>query len=139
MHVGLHRFLTRLFAQTDTHQQGGALATRLDTYLSDTCLRVPDLSVYTVGQIAAMRQTEKQKTRFAIEILSDSESYEDILEKIQDYFDAGAQLVWYIVPNRQKIHVYTSPDTSQAYKGTDVISAAPVVPDFTFVVNALFA
>ena len=101
--------------------------------------RRPDLAYYTAAQIEAARTEEWQKTRFAIEILSDSESYEDGLEKIQDYFDAGAQLVWYIVPNRQKIYVYTLPDTAQTHKDTDVISAAPVVPDFTFVVNTLFA
>jgi Uma2 family endonuclease len=86
-----------------------------------------------------MRRREKQATRFAIEILSDSESYQDVLDKIQDYFDGGVQLVWYVVPKQQKIYVYTSPDESKAYKGTDVISAAPVVPDFEFTVADLFA
>lgn len=36
-------------------------------------------------------------TLFAIEILSDSKSDKDVLDKPQDYFDRGAQLVWYIV------------------------------------------
>lgn len=76
---------------------------------------------------------------FAIEILSGSESYQDVLDKIQDYFDGGAQLVWYIVPKQKKIYVYTSPDESKAYKGMDVISAALVVPDFRFTVADLLA
>ena len=87
----------------------------------------------------AMRRKEKQATRFAIEILSDSESHQDVLDKIQDYFDGGTQLVWYIVPKQQKVFVYTSPDESKAYKGSDVISAAPDVPDFQFTVADLFA
>ena len=86
--------------------------------MSATCLRVPDLSYYDAGQLKAMRQQEKQATQFAIEILSDSESYQDVLDKIQDYFDRGAQLVWYVVPKQQKIYVYTSPDESKAYKGS---------------------
>ena len=133
------KFLARLFLQTASHAQGDELAAEMDSYVDGSRKRRPDLAYYTAAQIEATRTGEWQKTRFAIEILSDSESYDDVLEKIQDYFDAGAQLVWYIVPNRQKIYVYTSPDTSQAYKGTDVISAAPVVPDFTFTVSALFA
>lgn len=113
--------------------------TRLDSYVSDTCLRVPDLSYYDASQIEAMRQKEKQATRFAIEILSDSESYQDVLDKIQDYFDGGVRLVWYIVPKQRKIYVYPSPDESKVYKGSDVISAAPVLPDFQFMVADLFA
>jgi Uma2 family endonuclease len=58
---------------------------------------------------------------------------------VQDYFDAGAQLVWYIIPESKKITVYTSPDDSHAYKGSDLLTAAPVVPDFQFVVADLFA
>ncbi len=115
------------------------LATRLDCYVSDTCLRVPDLSFYDAGQIQGMRRGEKQSTRFAIEILSDSESYRDVADKTQDYFDAGAELVWYVVREQQKIYVYTSPDESKAYKNNDVISAAPVLPDFQFTVADLFA
>ena len=134
-----HSFLTRRFYQTELHQQGDTLITRIDSYVSATCLRVPDLSYYNVGQLEAMRRREKQATRFAIEILSDSESYQDVLDKIQDYVDGGVQLVWYVVPKQQKIYVYTSPDESKAYKGTDVISATPVVPDFQFIVADLFA
>ncbi len=77
-------------------------------------------------------------TLFAIEILSDSESYEDVLDKLQDYFDGGAQLVWYIAPKRQKIFAYTSSDESKTYKGQDVISAAPAVAELQFLVSEMF-
>lgn len=81
---------------------------------------------------------------FAIEILSDSESHQDVLDKItergpQDYFDGGAQLVWYITPKRQKIYAYTSPDESTVFKEPQTITAAPVIPDFQLVVADLFA
>ena len=132
-------FLGRQFVQTEAYSQGGTLAIRLDCYVSDTCLRVPDLSFYDADQIQGMDRKERQTTRFAIEILSDSESYRDVTDKIQDYFDADAQLVWYVVPEQQKIYVYTSPDELRVLKGDDVISAAPVLPDFQFTVADLFA
>jgi len=140
----MHSFLGRQFAKTESFRRDSTLATRLDCYISNTCLRVPDLSFYDDSQTQGMRRGEKQSTRFAIEILSDSESYRDVTDKIaergpQDYFDAGAQLVWYVVPEQQKIYVYTSPDELRVLKGTEVISAAPVLPDFQFTVAELFA
>ncbi len=133
------RFLTRLFAKTAAYVQGDELTPEMDSYIDETRKRRPDLAYFTAAQIEATRTGERQRTQFAIEILSDSESHQDVLDKVQDYFDAGVQLVWYVIPESQKIYVYTSPDASQAYKGSAIISAAPVVPDFQFTVADLFA
>lgn len=131
-------FLTRQFIKTSAFQAGHTLMAEGDSYVDNTRKRIPDLTYITAEQHKAIRRGERVKTLFAIELLSDSESYEDVLEKLQDYFDGGAQLVWYIAPKRQKIFVYTSPDESKPYKGTDIISAAPIVPDFQFAVADMF-
>ncbi|AQG81490.1 Uma2 family endonuclease [Spirosoma montaniterrae] len=133
------KFLTRLFAATAAYQAGDELTPEMDSYVDNTRKRRPDLAYFSLAQIRATANGERQRTLFPIEILSDSEFYEDVLEKIQDYFDAGARLVWYVIPKQKKIYVYTSPDESKAFKGSDVISAAPVIPDFQFTVADLFA
>jgi Uma2 family endonuclease len=140
----LLKFLNRLFIKTAAFERGDELTPEMDSYVDDRRKRRPDLAYFTLEQIEDTRTGNRQKTRFAIEILSDSESYQDVLDKVQDYFDAGAELVWYIiprtdVPENKKINVYTSADHSQAYKGADLISAAPVLPDFQFRVEELFA
>jgi Uma2 family endonuclease len=133
------KFLTRLFARTAAYQAGDELTPEMDSYVDGTRKRRPDLSYFTLAQILETGQGIRQKTRFAIEILSGSESYQDVLDKIQDYFDAGAELVWYVVPESRKVIVHTSADESRAYKGSEVVSAAPVLPDFQFVAADLFA
>ncbi|MCX6214321.1 Uma2 family endonuclease [Spirosoma sp.] len=132
-------FLIRLFVQTESFRQGNELLPEMDSYVDQNRKRIPDLTYIDTEQKEAIRRGERVNTRFAIELLSDSESYDDVLDKLQDYFDGGAQLVWYIAPKRQKIFAYTSPDESKTYKGQDIISAAPVVPELQFVVADMFA
>lgn len=131
-------FLIRLFVQTESFRQGNELLPEMDSYVDKSRKRIPDLTYITANQKELIRQNERVNTLFANEILFDSESYDDVLDKLQDYFDGGAQLVWYIAPKRQKIFAYTSPDESKTYKGQDVISAAPVVPELQFVVADMF-
>lgn len=137
--VFIANFLIRTFIKTTSFQRGDTLLPETDSYIDSVRKRTPDLTYFTAEQQQIIRRGERINTRFAIEILSDSETHEDVLDKIQDYFDGGAQLVWYIVPKRQKIYVYTSPDESKAYKGDDLLSASPVAPDFQFKVGELFA
>ncbi len=132
------RFLTRLFVKTDAYQRGEELLTEIDSYVDGVRKRVPDLTYFTVEQLTAIQQKQRVSTFFAIEILSDSESHEDVLEKIEDYFDGGAQLVWYIIPKRKIIEAYTAPFDRRVYAANDQISAAPVVPELTFTVADLF-
>lgn len=137
--IWLVAFLLRRFVKTQAFALDHSMMPEVDSYVDDVRKRIPDLTYFTADQLVQMRRGIRVKTLFAIEILSDSESHEDVLDKIQDYFDGGAQLVWYIAPKRQKIYVYTSPDESEAFKGQQVISAAPVIPDFSFTVADLFA
>ncbi len=132
-------FLVRQFAQTPHYQQKHTLIPEFDSYVDGSRKRIPDLTYFTADQRQTIRRGERVSTLFAIEILSDSETYEDVLEKLLDYFDGGAQLVWYIIPKLKKIYAYTSPDESTVFKGQQTISGAPVVPDFQFIVADLFA
>ncbi len=131
-------FLNRLFLTTQAHVQGDAFLAELDAYVDEERKRIPDLSYYPVALLRQMRKGNRVAPPFAIELLSDSEKENDIIEKIQDYFDAGVLLVWYIAPKFQKIYVYTSPDDIRVFRGEQIISAAPVLPDFEFAVADLF-
>ena len=132
-------FLVRQFIQTPQFQQKHLLMPEGDSYVDGQRKRIPDLTYITAEQRDAIRRGERVNTLFAIELLSDSETLEDVLDKIQDYFDGGAQLVWYIVPKRQRIYAYTSPLAIHVFANTDVVSAAPVLPEFSFSLPDLFA
>lgn len=137
--ISIAKFLTRCFIKTSSFQQGDELLPETDSYVDGVRKRIPDLAFFTVEQQTAIRQGERVSALFAIELVSDSETHQDVVDKIQDYFDAGAQLVWYILPKNQKVEAYTSPDDRKVYKAQDIISAAPVIPEFEFTVANLFA
>ena len=137
--IDIAAFLQSEFSKTAVARQRHLLMPESDSYVDGTRKRIPDLTYFTADQRQAIRRGERANMLFAVEILSDSESHQDVLEKIQDYFDGGAQLVWYIVPLHQKIYAYTSPDESTVFKGQQVIKASPVIPEFSFTVADLFA
>lgn len=132
-------FLVRQFMKTPQFNQKHTLYSEIDSYVDGLRKRVPDLTYFTADQRQAIRRGERVNTLFAIRILSDSESHEDVLGKIDDYFDGGAQLVWYVIPKRQRIEVYMSSFDRRVYTANDQISAAPVIPEMSFTVADLFA
>ena len=133
------QFLTRLFSKTTDYKNGAELVPEIDVYIDDYRKRVPDFACFTAEQIKATRQGTKIVPAFLIELLSDSEGFTDVQTKIQDYFDAGVQVVWYINPKTRTIYSYTSPKIVTIATGADVCSAAPAVVDFRFEVQSLFA
>lgn len=74
-----------------------------------------------------------------VEIISPSNSADEVIEKVDEYFRAGARLVWVIYPNSHRVYVYTSPTDVTIYEGSDELTADPVLSAFRLQTNALFA
>jgi Uma2 family endonuclease len=45
----------------------------------------------------------------AVEVVSPSNLFEDVLDKVAEYFRAGVSLSWVVVPAQEQVYVYTSP------------------------------
>ena len=133
------QFLMRLFAKTKAYADGGELIVESDSHIDNKRKRIADIGYFTKKQITEARKGKRFAPALAIEILSPNEKMEEIADKIQDYFDAKVQLVWYILPKQEQIYAYTSPTDLKIYKGLDICSASPVLTDFTFKINDLFA
>lgn len=133
------KFLSRLFVKTLAYANGDELIVESDSHIDDKRKRIADIGYFTEAQIEAARDGHRFAPALAIEILSPSEKLEEIEEKINDYFDAGVQLVWYISPKQAQIYAYTAPANLTILKGTSICSAAPVLTDFSFEVRDMFA
>lgn len=129
--------LSRLFVKTNAYQNGAELLTEGDVLTSSEQLRRPDLAYYTESQIIETTKGINQVPTFVIEIISPSDNQNKILEKNQEYFSAGVQLIWLIMPNLKQVHIYSSPKKVQICTDDDICSAKPVLPDFEISVNNL--
>lgn len=130
--------LLDVFMFTEAFKAKGKLLPETDVYINADRKRIPDLAYFSAQQIKESRKGVKVVPTFVIELLSDSESYAYVQEKIEDYFSAGVKVVWYINSKTQKIHVYTSAKSMTLCSGSDVCSASPAIPDFELAVQDLF-
>jgi Uma2 family endonuclease len=75
----------------------------------------------------------------AAEVVSLTDSVEELEQKIADYFRAGVELVWVVHPTRSKIHVYQSLTQIAVLSKNEVLDGGKVVPGFKLALADLFA
>ncbi len=73
-----------------------------------------------------------------IEVLSSSNTKREMERKLREYFDAGAELVWYIDPETQSAVVYTSADQKTEIPADGVLGGGAVLPGFELSLRQLF-
>lgn len=75
---------------------------------------------------------------FAVEIVSPSNTAREIAEKIGDYLDAGARLVWVIEPRSRSIIVHRPGREPRTYWEGEEVDGGDVVPGFLVAVGEVF-
>ncbi len=74
----------------------------------------------------------------AVEIISPSNTFEEIHDKIVEYFDNGSKLVWVIHPDEKSVLVYHQPEPDRLLRASDNLDGEAVIPDFSLPVADLF-
>jgi Uma2 family endonuclease len=72
------------------------------------------------------------------EVVSPSDTVQELQQKIHEYFRAGVELVWVVYPVHSKIHVYQSPTQITVLSRGDVLDGGTVVPGFKLPLMVLF-
>jgi Uma2 family endonuclease len=75
-----------------------------------------------------------------VEVVSPSDRYSNITDKVLLYLEHGARLVWVIHPSQRAATVYNaaSPDTAHILRGDDMLDGGDVLPGFQIPLSALF-
>src|SRR5665213_4551801 len=64
------------------------------------------------------------------EVLSPGTSATDMLERLDEYLEAGIPLVWIVNANRRTIRAYRNDGTTRLYHAGDLIENEPLLPGF---------
>ena len=74
-----------------------------------------------------------------VEIVSPSETAEDVHQKVADYLRAGTRLLWLVYPASQAVMEYRSPMEARQLTVEDDLDGGEVVPGFRYPLKQLFA
>lgn len=105
-------------------------------------LRSPDVSFISKKRLQGFKRPPKGFFKgspdLAVEILSPSDTMENLHEKIVEYFENDTKLVWVINPEEQVILVYHSPRPDKLLAGNDILNGEDIFTGFTLPVSELF-
>jgi len=74
----------------------------------------------------------------AVEILSPSDNPVEIQQKVRDYLEAGARLVWVIAPQARAVTVYRADGSARLLRERDSLDGEDVLPGLTIPLAELF-
>ena len=104
-------------------------------------MRIPDLGFIrrerldTVGVIQGYFPGAPD---LAIEVISPSNSYSDVAEKVLDYLEAGTLMVIVLEPRTHTVSVHRSPTDIVALTEADTLDGGDVVPGWCMRVSEVF-
>ena len=74
----------------------------------------------------------------AVEVVSSSETAEEVREKVRDFLRAGTPLVWTIYPRAREVIVHTPDGIARTYTTHDTLAFSDLLPGFACSVDELF-
>lgn len=74
----------------------------------------------------------------AVEVLSASNTEEEMRIKVREYFESGVELVWMLDPQLETLRAYDAPERFRQLTRDEVVDAGNVLPGFSVRVGDLF-
>lgn len=104
-------------------------------------VRRPDVSVVLHGRLPNGVVPEGDISippDLAVEVISPNDTFEEIEEKVADYFSAGVKLVWIVSPKSRTVLVRRPDNTAAVVPESGELVGESVIPGFACKVANLF-
>lgn len=122
------RLLTALMAFVAPRKLGHVLGSSMGYRLPSGNLRSPDVSVILAARTSPDREDFMDgPPDLAVEILSPGDRTRDVFDKVGEWLDAGARIVWVVDPRRRTASAYREAadvvtiDEHGEFDGADVL------------------
>lgn len=103
-------------------------------------VRAPDVAFVARDRLPAdPRGFARLAPDLAVEIVSASNTVSEIQDKVADFLDAGARLVWVVDPRGRTVTVYRSRDDIRILTSIQELEGGEVLPGFRIGVSEFFA
>lgn len=104
--------------------------------------RIPDVAFVSFERFPESGEDESSRWHIApdlaVEIISPTDDYEDVQEKITEYFTFGVRQVWIISPESKTLTVYFSRTEVKILTETDELKSEDILPDFRLNLSEIF-
>jgi Uma2 family endonuclease len=112
--------------------------------LAPGLVRIPDVSFVSLGRLPGRRMPREPipdlVPDLAVEVISSGNTRQEMDRKLQDYFAAGARLVWYVYHTpRREVWAYVSPTEYSVVREGETLDGGAVLPGFRVALADLFA
>jgi len=106
-------------------------------------VRIPDVAFAEWSKFPSRGYTGKPLPDLvpdlAVEVLSKGNTAKEMSRKLDDYFDAGVRLVWFVEPRQKTVQVFTSKESHTVLHEHDTLTGGDVLPGFEVALKKLFA
>jgi Uma2 family endonuclease len=103
-------------------------------------VRAPDVAFVSKSRLKPGRRKGyfEGAPDLAVEVVSPSDRFGDVQEKVHEYLDAGSRLVWVVDPGRRTVTVWRPNRQAREFRANQKVAGEEVLPGFSFRVNDLF-
>ena len=134
---------THLDSFARAHACGRALSETLFDFGPGLPQRRPDVAYVSYERWPRQRRVPRTQAwavvpDLAVEVISPSNTFGEVLGKVQEYFQAGVQAVWVVAPPQQQVYVYQSPSLIQVVTLQEALTGEPFLPGFRLTLAELF-
>ncbi len=104
-------------------------------------IRAPDAAFVRkerVDQLGRIKGYSPGAPDLAVEVVSPSDTYREVIDKVYDWMDAGARMVLVVDPDRRVVTAYRSRKAVEVLTEEDVVDGGDVVPGWRMPVRDIF-
>lgn len=120
----------------------GAVYTETHFEFAEKLSRIPDIAFVSFGRFPASGEDESSRWHIApdlaVEVISPTDDYEDVQEKITEYFTFGVNQVWIISPESKTLSIYFSRTNVKILTETDELKSEEILPGFRMNLSEIF-